>query len=45
MANEHKHGSMDISSQLEVFSGFVRWTVWVVGIVFFVLLFLAVFAS
>jgi hypothetical protein len=38
---EHKHGSMDIRVQEKTFAGFMRFTVWVVGIVIGILIFLA----
>ena len=38
---EPKHGSMDIRVQEKTFAGFMRFTVWVVGIVIGILIFLA----
>jgi hypothetical protein len=38
---EHKHGNMDIRDQERTFAGFLRFTQWAVGIVFVVLVFLA----
>ncbi len=42
---EHKHGEMDIKVQNKTFEGFIKFTTWFVTIIFFLLLFLAVFAS
>lgn len=38
---QHEHGSMDIREQEKTFAGFLRATVWVVGVVIGVLIFLA----
>ena len=38
---EHKHGSMDIREQEKTFAGFITASVWVVGIVAAVLVFMA----
>jgi hypothetical protein len=38
---EHKHGSMDIRVQEKTFAGFMRFTVWVVGVVIAILIFMA----
>lgn len=38
---EHKHGSMDIRVQEHTFNGFIKFTVWAVGIILAVLVFLA----
>lgn len=38
---EHKHGSMDIRVQEKTFAGFIRFSMWVVGIVIGILIFLA----
>jgi hypothetical protein len=38
---EHKHGSMDTRAQEKTFDGFMRFTVWTVGIVIAILIFLA----
>lgn len=38
---EHKHGSMDIREQEKTFAGFMRMSVWVVGISIAILIFLA----
>ena len=45
MADEHKHGSMNIDAQQKTFDGFVAFTKWTVIIIFLVLIFLAIFAS
>ena len=37
----HVPGTMDIREQEKTFDGFMRFTVWVVGIIFAVLVFLA----
>ncbi|KUJ76402.1 cytochrome C oxidase subunit IV [Ruegeria marisrubri] len=42
---EYKHGEMDIKEQTETFNSFVKFIIWSVAAIFFVLLFLAVFAS
>lgn len=41
MAEEHKHGSMDITEQKKVFEGFVRFSVWGAIVSIGVLVFLA----
>ncbi len=38
---EHEPGSMEISEQQKTFSGFLRACAWVVGVVFIILIFLA----
>jgi hypothetical protein len=38
---EHKHGSMDIRVQEKTFEGFIRFSVWVVGVVIVTLIFMA----
>ncbi|APZ52832.1 aa3-type cytochrome c oxidase subunit IV [Salipiger abyssi] len=40
---EHKHGTMDITAQEKTFNGFVKFTIRTVGVIIFILLFLAVF--
>ena len=42
---EYKHGSMDISAKEKTFHGFIRVTIWVVGIALAALVFMAVFNS
>ncbi|MBY6092427.1 aa3-type cytochrome c oxidase subunit IV [Pseudooceanicola sp. 502str34] len=42
---EHKHGTMNIEPQEKTFNGFITATKVVVGIVFVVLLIMAVFNS
>ena len=44
MAEEHKHGSMDISVQEKTFEGFINATIWAAGIILGVLVLLALFA-
>ena len=38
---EHKHGSMDTTSQEKTFAGFIRLVTWAAGIIIAILLFLA----
>ncbi|MCB2095369.1 MAG: aa3-type cytochrome c oxidase subunit IV [Rhodobacteraceae bacterium] len=38
---EHKHGSMSVKTQEKTFAGFVRMVTWGVGIIFAILIFLA----
>lgn len=38
---DHKHGSMDIRANEKTFAGFIRMSVWVIGISIAVLIFLA----
>ena len=45
MAQEHKHGSMDISVQEKTFAGFIKASVWVAGVSIAVLVFLALVNS
>ena len=42
---EYHHGSMDIEAHEKTFHGFIRAIMWIVGICFAVLIFLAVFNS
>lgn len=42
---EHKHGSMNIEEHEKTFAAFMSWTQKVVIVVFFILLFLAIFWS
>lgn len=42
---DYTHGKMDITEQTKTFNGFVKFVTWAVAVIFFVLLFLAVFAS
>lgn len=44
MAEQHKHGEMDITAHEKTFAGFIRAATWVAGVVFAVLIFLAIFA-
>lgn len=41
MAEEHKHGSMDISAQEKTFAGFLRLSTWTGVIAILVLIFMA----
>ncbi len=43
--SEYKHGSMDVSAQHATFAGFIKASMWIVGICIAALLFLAVFNS
>ncbi|PWJ18222.1 aa3-type cytochrome c oxidase subunit IV [Jannaschia seohaensis] len=45
MADEHKHGSMDITQQEKTFAGFVQVTKWTVIVIIAVLVFLAIFRT
>ena len=42
---EHKHGTMDTTTQEKTFEGFVRWSIRVVVVSIAVLIFLAIFNS
>ena len=42
---DHEHGTMDIEEQEKTFSGFVTFCIRSVIVIFFILLFLAVFNS
>ncbi|MCI5110120.1 MAG: aa3-type cytochrome c oxidase subunit IV [Marivita sp.] len=42
---EHKHGSMDITTQEKTFDGFIRWSTRVAIFSIGVLIFLAIFNS
>ena len=42
---DHKHGEMDISEQEKVFSGFIRFGVYLGAFSIFILIFLALFNS
>lgn len=42
---DYKHGEMNITVQTKTFNGFVKFITWSAGVICFVLLFLAVFAS
>lgn len=41
MAEEHKHGSMDISEHEKTFAGFIKLSIWVAAISLGVLVFMA----
>ncbi len=45
MADDYKEGEMDITEQEKTFERFVSFTVWSVGIIVGILVFLALFAS
>jgi hypothetical protein len=45
MADDHKHGEMDITEQEKTFEGFVKASIWVAGVSIFILVFLAIFNS
>lgn len=45
MADEHKHGSMDIKDQEKTFAGFVKFTNYSIVAIIAVLIFLALFNS
>lgn len=45
MAEEYKHGEMDITDQEKTFQGFIRFFVWLFGISIGILIFLALFNS
>lgn len=45
MADEHKHGSMDITTQEKTFDGFVTFVKWTVIVIALVLVFLAIFRT
>ncbi|WP_372603456.1 aa3-type cytochrome c oxidase subunit IV [Actibacterium sp.] len=38
---EHKHGSMDITTQEKTFEGFVKFSMWVAALSILVLIFMA----
>ena len=39
--NDHKHGEMDIRHQQATFSGFIKASIWVMGLSILVLVFMA----
>lgn len=43
--SEHKHGSMNIREQEKTFAGFIRMSVWVVGISIAILIFMGLVNS
>jgi len=45
MMAEHKHGSMDTTTQEKTFQGFITASKWVIGVSLAVLIFLAIFNS
>ena len=45
MADDHKHGSMDITEQEKTFAGFVTVSKWTVIVIIAVLVFLAIFRT
>lgn len=45
MADDHKHGNMDITEQEKTFEGFVKVSIWVAGVSIGILVFLAIFNS
>lgn len=38
---EHKHGSMDIRDHEKTFEGFIRFSIWVTGIIIVAVIFMA----
>lgn len=42
---EYKHGSMDITTQVETFNGFVKFMTRTVVVIFGILVFMAIFTS
>ena len=45
MAEEHKHGSMDVTDQEKTFAGFVTFTKWTVIAIVAILVLLALFRT
>lgn len=45
MAEEHKHGEMDISVQEKTFAGFIKGVTWGAAVSIGILIFLAIFNS
>lgn len=45
MAEEHKHGDMDITAQEKTFAGFMTFTKWAVIVIIGILVFLALFRT
>ena len=45
MADEYKHGEMDITENEKTFQGFIKFFVWLFGISIGILIFLALFNS
>jgi hypothetical protein len=45
MAEEYKHGEMDITEKEKTFQGFIKFFVWLFGISIGILIFLALFNS
>lgn len=45
MADDHKHGSMDITTHEKTFEGFAKFTQNSVIVIFAILIFLALFAT
>ena len=43
--SEHKHGSMNITTQEKTFAGFIKWVQWGAGLSIAALIFLAIFNS
>lgn len=41
MAQEHKHGSMDITAQEAAFNGLIKGGIWVIGVSAVILIFMA----
>lgn len=42
---EHKHGEMEIETQVKTFDGFMAWVNWTVIAIFVVLILMAIFVS
>lgn len=45
MADEYRHGEMDVTEHEKTFQGFIRFFVWLFGISIGILIFLALFNS
>lgn len=45
MADEHEHGTMDVTEQEKTFAGFMTMAKWAVIVIIAVLVFLAIFRT
>jgi hypothetical protein len=41
---DHKHGEMDITTQVDTFNGFMKFTTWAVVFILALFVFMAIFA-
>lgn len=41
---EHKHGEMDVTTQVDTYDGFLKYVTWMIAAIVFILLFMMIFS-